>query len=201
MRALLSLAAAAALLAGPALADPAILRANPQDADGRVTLGDIFENAGAAAEVLVAERLGPAVVLQAAEVQARARAAGLDWSNERGLRRVVVRRAPDLVQAAVSATPAEAAGAPVAARQVQRSTPAGDVIGRNDMVQVAYVVGGIRLTVTGRAQRAAAMGEAVPVLNLQSGRVIDAVAAGPGRALAGPAALQARADAFVFASR
>jgi flagella basal body P-ring formation protein FlgA len=62
------------------------------------------------------------------------------------------------------------------------------VIARNDMVEVAYMTGGVTLTVTGRATRDAAAGEPVPVMNLTSGRTIDAVASGPGRALAGPGA-------------
>jgi flagella basal body P-ring formation protein FlgA len=72
------------------------------------------------------------------------------------------------------------------------------VIARNDMVEVAFVAGGVTLTVTGRATRDAAVGEPVPVLNLTSGRTIDAVASGPGRAMTGPAA---RASAPQFASR
>ena len=72
------------------------------------------------------------------------------------------------------------------------------VIARNDMVQVAFVAGGVSLTVTGRATRDAAVGEPVPVLNLTSGRTIDAVAAGPGRAVAGAAAHTA---STLFAAR
>ena len=41
----LILAAAALLMAGPALAGPVTLKANPVDADGAVTLGDIFDGA------------------------------------------------------------------------------------------------------------------------------------------------------------
>jgi flagella basal body P-ring formation protein FlgA len=43
----------------------------------------------------------------------------------------------------------------------------------------------VTLTVTGRATRDAAAGEPVPILNTTSGRTIDAVAYGPGRARAG----------------
>jgi flagella basal body P-ring formation protein FlgA len=76
------------------------------------------------------------------------------------------------------------------------------VINRNDMVQVAYEAGGVRLAITGRAQSAAAAGEPVAILNLQSRRTIDAVAVGPGRAVAGPAAQAARLDAAQqFAAR
>ncbi|MNT99924.1 flagellar basal body P-ring biosynthesis protein FlgA [compost metagenome] len=69
------------------------------------------------------------------------------------------------------------------------------------MVEVAYVAGGVELTVTGKATRNASAGEAVPVLNVQSGRTIDAVAVAPGRAVAGPAAQSARAHPQQFAAR
>lgn len=199
MRALIALLLVA--VATPALADPVSLRANPQDDDGRVTLGDIFDGAGAASNVVVAERVGPSVMLPAAQVQAAARAAGLDWSNPQGLRRVVVRRAPQLV--AQNTAPPVAGEAPTGAPAAAlRPAPSGAaVIARGDTVQVAYEVGGVRLTVTGRAQRAAALGQPLTVINSQSGRAIEAVAAGPGRAIAGPAALQARADATVFPGR
>lgn len=73
-----------------------------------------------------------------------------------------------------------------------RDLAAPQVIARNDLVEVLYQVGGIELTITGRAQRNATLGEPVAILNLQSGRTIDAVAVGTGRALAGPAAMSAR---------
>lgn len=254
---LLALTAALFLGAAPALAGTVTLRANPVDDDGRVTLGDLFENAGAASGVVVAQRVGPSVVLESGALQAHAARAGLTWSNPQGLRRVVVRAAgaapaatPVATSAAPAATsprgatvevltyarnlaagdvvqpedvvwttvqahqvqaagPADAeqaigktarralrAGAPVAARDL--ASP--QVIARNDMVEVAYQVGGVTLTVTGRATRNASAGEPVPVLNVQSGRTIDAVAVGPGRAIAGPAATAARAHPQQFAA-
>jgi flagella basal body P-ring formation protein FlgA len=70
------------------------------------------------------------------------------------------------------------------------------------MVMVAYEADGVRLAITGRAQGNAAAGQPVAVLNLQSRRMIDAVAVGPGRAVAGPAARAARLDAAQqFAAR
>lgn len=251
MRALAALLAGL-VLATPALADPVSLRDQPTDDDGRVTLGDLFDNAGAASDVFVASRNGPSVVLEAGALQSRARQAGLTWSNPQGLRRVVVREgagapapmtstasaaarpgatvevltytrslaAGDIVQPAdvewtsvqahmapaggpqdaeavigLSARRALRAGAPVGSRDL--TSP--QVIARNDMVQVSFVSGGVTLTVTGRATRDAALGEAVPIINTSSGRTIDAVAAGPGRAIAGPAALQARAAPTQFA--
>ena len=258
IRALIAASAACLIAVGPAFADPVVLRAAPVDDDGRVTLGELFEGAGAAADVVVARRNGPSAVLEAGQLQAIARRAGLEWSNPNGLRRVVVREgavaadslgrpaastgsvaarpgatvevltyvrslaAGDVVQPEdVAWTPVQAhmapagapqdadqviglsarralrAGAPVAARDLA----APQVIARNDMVQVEFAVGGVTLTVVGRATRNAAQGEPVPVLNVQSGRTIDAVAAGPGRAVAGPAAIAARSQSTSVAAR
>ncbi len=89
------------------------------------------------------------------------------------------------------------AGSPVA----QRDLASPQVIARNDMVEVAYLSDGVELTVTGKATRNASAGEAVPILNVQSNRTIDAVAVGPGRAVAGPAAQMARRNPQQFAAR
>ena len=253
----LSLALALAALAAPALAGPVSLLPDPTDDDGRVTLGELFDDAGAASGVVVGQRLGATAVFEASQIQAAARRAGLDWANPQGLRRIVVREGGAL-PADASARPAAATvtsrpGATVEVLTYARSLAAGDivqpadvvwstvqahqapaggpqdadqvvglsakralragaavtsrdlaspqVIARNDMVQVAYIVGGVELTVTGKATRDASAGEAVPVLNVQSGRTIDAVAVSPGRAVAGPAAQMARANPQQFAAR
>ncbi|MDI6625763.1 MAG: flagella basal body P-ring formation protein FlgA, partial [Brevundimonas sp.] len=86
MRALI-VAAAAMLLAGPALAGPVSLKANPVDADGRITLGDVFDGAGSASGVVIGARSGPSAVFEAGQLQAMARQSGLDWANPTGLRR------------------------------------------------------------------------------------------------------------------
>lgn len=248
---------------GLALAGPVTLRAQPVDSDGQVTLGDLFEGAGAAAGIVVARRAGPTAVLEAGAVQAQAARAGLIWSNPQGLRRIVVRDAGGAAPAATPvATSAEASGRPAAAsvagrtaevltyarslaageivqpedvawttvqaHQAQAGGPrdaeaviglsarralragapvsvrdlaAPQVIARNDTVQVAYEVGGVRLTVTGRAARNAGLGEPLTVINAASGRAIDAIATGPGQAIAGPAAQAARAQPQQFAAR
>ncbi len=87
---------------------------------------------------------------------------------------------PDMV-VGLSARRALRAGAVVGARDLVSPR----VIARNDMVLVAFIAGGVTLTVTGRATRDAAVGEPIPVLNTTSGRTIDAVASGPGQARAG----------------
>lgn len=262
MRGLKTLAAvttAALFVATSCLAGPVTLKAAPSDDDGRVTLGDVFDGAGSAANVVIANRAGPSVVFDAGQLQAQALHAGLQWTNPQGLSRVVVRagaaapatastsgpagvtltaarpgamievltyarnistgdviRPEDVIwtsmqaHQAPSGAPGDAdqaiglvakrplrAGAAVAARDLA----APRVIARNDMVEVAFVVGGIRLTVQGRATRDAAVGEALPITNSTSGRLIDAVATGPGTAIAGPAAIAARSNPSQFAAR
>ncbi|KQY66808.1 MULTISPECIES: flagella basal body P-ring formation protein FlgA [unclassified Brevundimonas] len=186
--------AAALLFAGPALAGPVTLKANPVDSDGRVTLGDLFDDAGGASNVVVGQRAGPSIVFEAGQLQSLARQAGLDWANPAGLRRVVVRNAA-AAPAATSAAAVTAAVAPGVPRPAPASASAsargayGDrVISRNDIVEVAYELAGVRLTISGRAEGAAAVGQRLAVRNLQSNRVIDAVAVAPGQAAAGPAA-------------
>lgn len=188
-------AAAVTAAAGAAVAGPVTLRPNPVDSDGRVTLGDIFDGAGSAAEVAVAQRVGPSVVLDAGQVQAQAARAGLTWDNPTGLRRIAVRRTDDAAAAQLAAAPSPVARA---AYRPAASTP---VINRNDMVRVTYQVGGVNLSVMGKAARSAALGEPVAILNTTSNRTIDAVASGPGQAVAGPAAEIARANPQQFAAR
>ena len=203
MRTLILGAACLLALAGPAMAGPVTLKANPMDADGAVTLGDVFDGAGPAGGVVVGRRVGPSIVFDAGQLQAQAAQAGLHWGNPTGLRRVVVRNAA--LAPTDAPVPAAAAATdtalPVAARTVAAPVRAGTaerVISRNDMVEVAYEAGGVRLAITGRAQANAAAGQPVVVLNLQSRRTIDAIATGPGLAVAGP---NARSAAQQFAAR
>lgn len=188
MRALILGAAAALLITAPALAGPVSLKANPVDVDGAVTLGDVFDGAGSAAGVVVGRRSGPSVVFEAGQLQAMARQAGLDWANPNGLRRVVVRHAAaapaDAGSLAAAAAPAAAPVAPAP----RRAAYADRIISRNDIVEVLYEADGLRLTISGRAEGAAAEGQRLAIRNLQSGRIFDAVAVAPGQAVAGPAA-------------
>lgn len=119
------LALAGLLCAGPALAaQPVTLRAAPTDADGTITLADLFE--GTRSEVAVGQgpKAGGSVVLDGARVQAVARSAGLAWANPAGVRRVVVRHAE-----AVAA--AEPGGVEVLT--YARSLNAGEVVAAEDL--------------------------------------------------------------------
>jgi len=182
------IAAAALLIAGPTLAGPVTLKTHPVDADGQVTLGDVFDGAGSASGVVIGARSGPSAVFEAGQLQALARQSGLDWANPTGLRRVVVRHATvaPAPTAALAAADEAAAPAPVRAAPV-RTAYADRVISRNDIVEVIYEAPGVHLTISGRAEGNAAEGQRLAIRNLQSGRVFDAVATGPGQAVAGPA--------------
>lgn len=127
------LAAAAALLASPALAGvPVTLKADTANANGIVTLSDLFDGAGAAGAVPVAARPGASVVLDAGVVQAIARRAGLDWANAEGLRKIVVHGGPSL-----GGAPAGAAAAPrgnVEVLTYARSLATGEIVQPTDLV-------------------------------------------------------------------
>lgn len=225
---LVACASACAWAAGPALAgQPVTLRPETWDADGVVTLGELFEDAGAVGRTPIATRRAATVVLSAAAVQSAARRAGLDWANAEGLRTVVVRGgAPaahrgevevlsyarslvageivtptDLVWRKAAAAPADApsdaetvigmaakrplrAGAPVSARDLG----AAQVIHAGEMITVTFQDAGVALSLQAKALAAAAIGETLNVQNTASKKIIQAVAAGPGLAVVGPAA-------------
>lgn len=137
------LAAAATLaltiLSAPAHAGtPVTLRMDTTDADGRITLGDLFDGvSGPAANVVVAPRMGPTAVLEAGQVQVSARRAGFDWSNSNGIRRIIVREGQD--NGGVSAGGKTLAGAPrgnVEVLAYARSLSAGEIVQPQDLVWV-----------------------------------------------------------------
>ena len=142
MKALL-LAAAATLaltiLSAPAHAGvPVTLRMDTTDADGRITLGDLFDGvSGPAANIVIAPRMGPTAVLEAGQVQVSARRAGFDWSNSNGIRRIIVREGQD--NGGVSTGGKTLAGAPrgnVEVLAYARSLTAGEIVQPQDLVWV-----------------------------------------------------------------
>jgi len=134
MKALL-IAAAALAFAAPALAGtPVSLRMDTTDADGRVTLGDLFDGvSGTAADMVIAARMGPTAVLDAGQVQLFARRAGFDWSNSQGVRRIIVREGAD--NGGISAR-AGAARGNVEVLAYARSMAAGEIVQPEDLVWV-----------------------------------------------------------------
>jgi flagella basal body P-ring formation protein FlgA len=135
----LVLSLAALLIATPALAGQGVsLRSDTTDGDGRITLGELFDGAGAASDVVVGLRVGPSAVLDAAQVQSAARRAGLDWSNPNGLRRIIVRGGSDGAQVGVQ--PGAARGN-VEVLAYARSLAAGEIVQPEDLVWVKAAAG------------------------------------------------------------
>lgn len=73
------------------------------------------------------------------------------------------------------------------------------VVHRADPVRVTWSSGALSLSVTGTAQKDAAIGDVLQIENPTSKKMIDAVVTGPGEALAGPAADQLRSRMFLSA--
>lgn len=135
MKALLLAAAAVLAFAGPALAgQPVRLRADTANADGIVTLGDLFDGAGAAARVAVANRTADSVVLNARTVQVIAARAGLDWDNAEGLKTILVRGGPIRPGAAAGPAAASAARGNVQVLTYARDISAGETVAAEDLV-------------------------------------------------------------------
>lgn len=128
MRKLLILAAAFCAFAAPALAGSVSLKSDIADADGRITLGDLFDGAGPADGVVIAIRQGPSAVLDAAAVQAAARRAGVIWDNPQGLRRIIVRAGGS------SASAAPATRGNVQVLTYTRSLAVGEIVQPTDLV-------------------------------------------------------------------
>lgn len=184
---LLLIAVAPGALAGT----PVALRAAPIAAGPVVTLGDVFENAGAAA----AEPLSPAPApgqtapLSARFVAAAAQAAGLDWTPPPGVDRIIVGRSGSMRASAARALTAGSAPLGVAAmpQQMADAGAAMPAIRRGEPVTVLVQAPGLRISLRGRAMGDARVGEAVRIQNLQSNRIVEAVATGPGAAETSPA--------------
>jgi len=84
----------------------------------------------------------------------------------------------------------------------QRDVTAPLVVRKDDIITVTYANGGVNLSLQAKALQSAAAGEAFNVVNPASKKVLQAVATGPGEAVVGPQANEARAssDRNTFAS-
>jgi flagella basal body P-ring formation protein FlgA len=126
-----------AALAGPALAGQTVSLKNDVTAQGPVTLGDLFEGAGAASGVVIAPAVtSGALTIDAAIVQQAASRAGLVWTNEQGVRRVVVHSGVSGSAAGMvgAAGPAAAKpGAMVSVLAYVRNLDAGEVVQAEDL--------------------------------------------------------------------
>lgn len=132
MKAAALLALLAGALASPALAGTAVaLKPDTASADAVVTLGDLFDGAGAAAATPVARRAGALVVLNARAVQLAAARAGLDWANAEGLKTIVVSGA---ASTGGVHTVAAAARGNVEVLTYARSLQTGEIVQPQDLV-------------------------------------------------------------------
>lgn len=133
----LLIAAALAAIAAPAFAGtPITLRMDTTDADGRVTLGDLFDGvSGPAADMVIAARMGPTAVLEAGQVQMFARRAGYDWTNANGIRRIIVREGADNGGTSGGAR-ASASRGNVEVLAYARSITAGEIVQPQDLIWV-----------------------------------------------------------------
>lgn len=132
----LALALCAALFAGSAFAaQPVVLKPEPVDGDGKVTLGDLFDGAGGASGAFVATgpKPGASVILEASRVQLLAKSAGLAWANPAGVRRIAVRGAAPAAASVAGATVAASAEALTYARTLN----AGEVLSADDLTWAA----------------------------------------------------------------
>jgi len=171
-RALLIAASAAWLIAAPAFAATNVtLRAEVLDDDGMVTLGDLFDGAGAAGKVQVAAKPGASTVLDAGAVQGLARRNGLAWANAEGIRRIVVRG---------GAPGASAARGNVEVLTYARSLSAGEIVQPQDLVW-------------GKAAAAPndAPGDAEAIIGLAAKRPLRAGAAVSARDVSAPQVIKA----------
>ena len=134
---LLLVAAALAAAALPARAAPVDLRDRPVSHGACVTLGDLFDGAGASADVVVGEAApaGGETVLESGRVQSLARRAGLEWANPQGRRRIVVGAddAPRAAAAGPAAVRARSHGR-AGVLAYARSLNAGEVVAASDLV-------------------------------------------------------------------
>ena len=159
--------------AGAALADTVTLRARIEASGPAITLGDVFEGAGAAGSRAIAPAPPPGqtATLSAPLLAAAASAAGFAWIAPAGLSQVRVVR-PGGARATLPA--ATASG---------RADSGADVR-RGDAVTLAYQAPGLTLSTRARALEDGAIGQSVRLVNLTSNRTIDAIVTGPGAARA-----------------
>jgi flagellar basal body P-ring formation protein FlgA len=127
--ALITVALVLAMAARAHAGQPVNLRANVS-ASGAITLGDLFDNPGSAASVVIGNAAPPGqtAVLDAGVVQQLARGHGLDWDNREGLQRILVPSAGGGLVAAGGPT-----GDVVEVLTYSHSLAAGDIVEATDV--------------------------------------------------------------------
>lgn len=161
------------LCTGLAFADPVTLRTRVEASGRAVTLGDVFDGAGAAASRAIAPAPPPGQMstISVPVLAAAASAAGLQWTPPADLTEVRVVR-----PAGMRATlPAANSGA----RSVSDAA-----VRRGEMVSIVFLSAGIQLATRARALEDAAVGQSVRLTNTASNRTIEAIVTAPGMARA-----------------
>lgn len=161
--------------AAPAFADvPVTLRAQIEASGPAITLGDVFDGAGAVAGRAIAPAPPPGQVatLSIPLLSAAASAAGLTWQAPAGLTDVRVVR-PGGMRATLGN--AASSGA---------RTVADAAVRRGETVTLIFAMPGLQLATRARALEDAAVGQNVRLVNLSSNRTVDAIVTGPGAASA-----------------
>jgi len=166
-------------LAAPAFADtPVTLRARIEANGAAITLGDVFDGAGAEAGRAIAPAPPPGQIARLSPqfLSAAASSAGLSWSPPGDLREVQVVR-PGGMRATVAPTSGGA----------NSSSVNGDVaIRRGETVTLVFSAPGLQLISRARALQDGGVGDPIRLVNLQSNRTIDAIVTGPGAATVSP---------------
>ncbi|MGA9657529.1 MAG: flagella basal body P-ring formation protein FlgA [Asticcacaulis sp.] len=189
---------AASLLLSPALAmaqtspNTLVLKSNVTDSDGRITIGDVFDNAGSAADIVLGYRHANTAVLDAANVQSIAARAGVYWVNSRGLRRIIVAAGVETGSNSVAQSTHVAPQSPSDSHAFTLPAANQTVVKRSEMVSVVWSQNGLTLSVTGQAQKDGGIGDVIQIQNPSSKKMFEAVVTGPGQAVVGPAADQFR---------
>lgn len=172
------------LAAAPANAGtPVTLRTNIEVSGPAITLGDVFDGAGAASARAIAPAPAPGQVatLSPAVLAAAASAAGLDWSAAQGMSAVPVTRAGPHASGIRATLPAQSQTQLAGARSLPDAA-----VHRGETITLIYNVPGVMLSTRARALEDGAVGQDIRLLNLSSNRTIDATVTGPGAANAAP---------------
>jgi flagella basal body P-ring formation protein FlgA len=148
--------------------EPPALRAAISAEGPMVTLGDLFENAGAVASKPIAPAPGPGrtATFSVRFIETAARANGIQWSAPEGLNAVAV---------------AGAGG--------KAHTIAGDAaIRRGELVTLVYATKSVQIATRMHALNDAAIGDVVRLQSASAQRIVEAIATGAGAARALPLA-------------
>lgn len=166
----LALAAAAA----PAFSDELTLRTRVEASGASITLGDVFNGAGAAASrpIAPAPSAGQTATLPAAFLVEAAQAAGHQWAPPENVSQVRVIR-PGGARATLPAT-----------YQTTSGQAADVAVRRGEVIELMYVSPGLALTARARALGNGGVGDSIRLVNLQSNRTVEATITGPGAAAA-----------------